>query len=851
MRNDTPTHSASLTTGPVERVLRRTATPLVFGLVATVGFQVVDAAILARLGGDALTALGLVTPLQFAVSGVAMGLSVGASSVVARAVGAGATDVGERGRTALGFTALLMASLSAAGIASVEPLLAGLGASEALRPALADYLFPWFAGIAFFSIAIVGNGLLRATGDTRTPARIMVGLAVINALSDPILVLGFGPFAGFGLAGAGWASLIARGAAGLAALRLLSRSGFTPWQTLSLHRARRHLGDVVRLAVPAGAAQMASPLALVLLVAAAVRTDQTLVAAIGTGGRLQSLWLVAAFALGMATSAFVGQNVGANEMERVQRGLRAARRYAVGWGAAGSLVFAVFAEPIAAGFLPIGSGQATLAEFLRWAPLGMAGRAWTSVVVGSLNAAGFARRSAVVAFTQTLGLELPLGLAGLHVLGGTGLFAGLAIANALAGLVSEIGLRPLTRSRRVARSRKEDAMETRTPFFTRRVHAFVGLVAALSLLALPGVAFADGPARVRAERARTETWQDRTRVTGSLRAVSRAHLASQEAGLVVAIHADEGHRVRKGDLLVELDARRLHDALEGARADARLSEALLRERIAEADRAEADRARFEHLFQQKVSSERARTRAVTEAHATAARVTAAERALDAARARVSLLETRFADARVVAPFDGTVVRRGVEPGEWVDPGTSLLTVVSDGALEAWLEVPERHALEWTTADRAVELEVAGQRVTSDALRRVPEVDPRARTYPLVARVPNEAGRFAPGMSVIAWVPKGRAEERVTVPRDAVVRRGDAHIVYRVEPFAGDPASRVAKAVPVSIVGEQGERVAVTGIRSGEPVVVEGNARLADGDAVVSTTASRQVALFEGDEFHGF
>jgi Na+-driven multidrug efflux pump len=86
-----------------------------------------------------------------------------------------------------------------------------LGASEEVLPYIVEYMQPWYWAILFVVIPFVGNSAIRATGDALTPSLIMFFAVVINAILDPLLIFGYGPFPALGIGGAAYATAISRG----------------------------------------------------------------------------------------------------------------------------------------------------------------------------------------------------------------------------------------------------------------------------------------------------------------------------------------------------------------------------------------------------------------------------------------------------------------------------------------------------------------------------------------------------------------------------------------------------------------------------------------------------------------
>ncbi len=337
------------------------------------------------------------------------------------------------------------------------------------------------------------------------------------------------------------------------------------------------------------------------------------------------------------------------------------------------------------------------------------------------------------------------------------------------------------------------------------------------------------PVTVRADEVRSESLQPRHQVTGSLRAISRADVASQENGRVEQVPINEGQRVEQGQVLATLDARRIYAQIHEIEAAKRTTQARIRQLEAERERARQDLERTRRLFGRGAATTEDLEHDRTSFRVAEASVLASQEELTRHESGLELLQIRLEDTTVVAPFDGRVVLRHVEPGEWVRPGDPVVTLVSSGSIEAWLEVPERFASQLALDETGIEVVVGDE----DRLRkttkveRVPEVDSRARTFHLIAELDSEEGVLIPGMSVKAWLPVGPRATQLTVPRDALRRTGLGATLFKAAPSQGGPAPHTAVPVQVRVLFEAGNRVAVETpmLQPGDLVVVEGNERL--------------------------
>ncbi len=182
---------------------------MVFGLVAILAFNLVDTFFISLLGTDALAAVSFTFPITFAVNCITMGIGVGISTGVARLLGQNAQiNAARLSGHGLLLAVILVIGASALGLATIDPLFRLLGAHDNLLPLIHDYMSVWYLTIPLLVIPMAGNSAIRATGDTKTPAKIMVVAGFINGLLDPLLIFGLGPVPALGVKGAAIASAI-------------------------------------------------------------------------------------------------------------------------------------------------------------------------------------------------------------------------------------------------------------------------------------------------------------------------------------------------------------------------------------------------------------------------------------------------------------------------------------------------------------------------------------------------------------------------------------------------------------------------------------------------------------------
>ncbi|GAH14310.1 unnamed protein product, partial [marine sediment metagenome] len=149
--------NAQLTDGPVGKILIRLTIPMVIGIVSMVAFNLVDTFFVSRLGTLELAAMSFTFPVVLVVHSLAMGLGIGTSAVLSRAIGEGYHHKVQRLATdGLILSVLIVATFVIAGMATIEPLFRMLGANEKIIPLIKEYMRIWYIGVPFVIIPMVG-----------------------------------------------------------------------------------------------------------------------------------------------------------------------------------------------------------------------------------------------------------------------------------------------------------------------------------------------------------------------------------------------------------------------------------------------------------------------------------------------------------------------------------------------------------------------------------------------------------------------------------------------------------------------------------------------------------------------
>ena len=158
MRNE---NKALLTEGPIAKTLAKLTLPMIFGIVGMVAFNLVDTFFIGQLGTRELAAISFTFPVVFVLGSLAMGLGVGTSAVISRAIGEGdRTRVQRLTTDGLMLAVLIVIIFVTLGLLTIEPVFQLLGASPDIIELIKSYMVIWYIGMPFVVIPMVGNNAI-------------------------------------------------------------------------------------------------------------------------------------------------------------------------------------------------------------------------------------------------------------------------------------------------------------------------------------------------------------------------------------------------------------------------------------------------------------------------------------------------------------------------------------------------------------------------------------------------------------------------------------------------------------------------------------------------------------------
>jgi RND family efflux transporter MFP subunit len=330
--------------------------------------------------------------------------------------------------------------------------------------------------------------------------------------------------------------------------------------------------------------------------------------------------------------------------------------------------------------------------------------------------------------------------------------------------------------------------------------------------------------------------------SGYVTARRRATVSSKVTGKVLEVFIEEGKAVKKGQILARLDDSQIRAALAVAQAQLTTARGAAAEDEARLREAERQYGRLSQLVQEKVVGRAEVDTAQSSVESLKARIELARHQVEVAQSQVKALEVDLSDMVVRAPFDGVAISKDAQPGEMISPvsagggftRTGICTIVDMSSLEIEVDVSESY-INRVKADQPVEAILDAYpdwRIPAHVITTVPTADRQKATVRVRIGFEELEPRILPDMGVkVSFYNEKQAEAkpgdappkpRLMVPKGAVRSDGGQNIVIVVHD------DRVERRAVTTGPGTSDQVEILSGLNSGEKIVVDGVSTLADG-----------------------
>ena len=431
-----PSGGHALSEGAVWKAIFIMAGPMLFGIAAIKSVSIVDTFYVGQLGETELAALSFAFPITTIIIGLALGLSIGASSVVSRAVGEGDNS---RAKTVslhdLILAVLVSCVIGLVGALVTRPLFELIGASGETLDDITQYMRIWFIAVPFLMIGMMCDFIVRATGNSLWPSLIMSTGALFNIGITGLLVFGIWGLPEFGIIGAALGTLIAKVFTAGAGIWLVTwKAKMVHWQWPKLSELWPCWIATFKVGGPAALGNMVHPFTLTLITAMLAGFSENTVAAYGVATQVQMIGFIPLLALSAAVSPIAGQNWGAGRVDRVITCLRQSYWLCLIWCVLISVALWIYGGDFATLFNDDNDIPAEAQRYLRIVPMSLFGYGMVICAAAAFNGIDHANRALGFNIVRSLLLFLPLSWVGSMMADSTGVYAGIAAGNILSGL---------------------------------------------------------------------------------------------------------------------------------------------------------------------------------------------------------------------------------------------------------------------------------------------------------------------------------------------------------------------------------------------------------------------------------
>lgn len=414
---------------------------MVMGVSSSIVVQTLEMGFIGQLSTQHVAAITFTFPVTMILTSLALGISIGTSSVIARAVGGGeSADVKRLATHSVMLVAFMMIVLSTLLWVYMDAIFLAMGASAESLVLIHDYLDIYLIGTVLFTSTMILSSVMRANGHANIPGAVMTIGAGINLVLDPILIFGWFGLPRMELAGAATAMLITRVLTTAVMFYYVLRGQqmqTTPEWSAFTQSAKR----ILHIGVPAMATQLIGPVTGVIITRMLAQHGEVVVAGFGVATRIEAVAAMLLFALSGSIGPFVGQNWGAKETDRVHAGVRATYQFCIIWGLVMALPLYFGGQYIASWLEPSDNVIAVAAIYLALVPWSYGAWGVLMMASASFNALGKPLPSTVLSFTRMFVVYVPLAMLLNAGYGYEGIFIAVLLSNLLMGAAGYLWFR--------------------------------------------------------------------------------------------------------------------------------------------------------------------------------------------------------------------------------------------------------------------------------------------------------------------------------------------------------------------------------------------------------------------------
>ena len=427
-----------MTKGSPMKLILGFAVPLLFGLIFQQFYSMVDAIIVGQyLGVDALAAVGATGSVNFLIIGFCMGVCSGFGIPIAQEFGAKHEEALRRFvANSVWLSALFSVVITVVVSLLCRQILQIMRTPSNIIDESYSYIIVIFLGIPVVFLYNMTAAILRSLGDSRTPVVFLVTAAVLNIFLDVFCIV----VLSMGVEGAAVATVVSQAIAGFACLLYMRKKFSILKLTKDEWRwSRDYAGKLCNMGIPMGLQYSITAIGSVILQSSVNSIDSNAVAAVTAGGKVGMLLVCPFDALGSTMATYGGQNVGAGDLDRVDRGLKSCTLLGLLYSLIAMAVVYLFGKNLLLLFLDAGETEiiANANSFLRMNALFYFPLALVNIVRFLIQGMGYSKLAVFAGAFEMLAR----GIAGFLLVPRFG-FSAVRFANPLAWIFADAFLIP-------------------------------------------------------------------------------------------------------------------------------------------------------------------------------------------------------------------------------------------------------------------------------------------------------------------------------------------------------------------------------------------------------------------------
>ncbi len=303
--------------GNIQRVIIALSLPIMFNNLIQTIYNLTDTYFIGQLPGNKIASISFVWPIIFFMMAFGIGISMAGTGLISQYLGSNQEDKAMRvSGQIISFSVVFSVTMGIIGSLASYKIIETMGATGDLLKYANEYLSIMFLGMPTMFIMFAYTAIKRGEGDTVKPMIITLFSVVLNIILDPIFMFTFG----LGVKGAAYATILSRGIFGIYAVFTL----FKPHNALQLKIDdlkfdKELLTKLIKVGMPASIGQSTAALGFAVLNIFIVSFGEVTLTAFTLGNRVTSLIMMPAMGIGNALSPIVGQNLGADQIERAKK----------------------------------------------------------------------------------------------------------------------------------------------------------------------------------------------------------------------------------------------------------------------------------------------------------------------------------------------------------------------------------------------------------------------------------------------------------------------------------------------------------------------------------------------------